>query len=139
MNRTLILLFLVALAPVGASAQDAADQRPAGQGPSSQGPMIVERVHSGFLGAPDFKVTELDGSTSGLAGGYAGWISDDTWFVGGAGYWLPNDDRDREMAYGGLVVQLLSGVNRRIGYTVKGLIGGGEATLSQTRSLVTVR
>jgi hypothetical protein len=139
-SRTLLAAFLVSLAPLAASAQDAADQRTPGQGPPSQGPMIVERVQSGFLGAPDFKVTEVDGTTSELAGGYAGWLTDNTFFIGGGGYWLANDDRNRELAYGGLVLQWLSGVNRRVGYSVKGLVGGGEATLSQTRSqLVNVR
>src|SRR5262245_3329076 len=58
--------------------------------PATQGPMVVERVHSGFLAAPDVKVTEVDGTTSALAGGYAGWLSDETFFVGGGGYWLAN-------------------------------------------------
>jgi hypothetical protein len=33
--------------------------------------MVIERMHSGFVVAPDFKVTEVDRETSALAGGYA--------------------------------------------------------------------
>jgi hypothetical protein len=79
------------------------------------------------------KVTEVDHKTSELVGGYAGWVTDDTFFVGGGGYWLANArGNDREMAYGGLVVQWLARKNSRVGFGVKGLVGGGEATLSDT-------
>jgi len=94
--------------------------------------MVVERVHSGFLAAPDVKVTEVDHTTSALVGGYAGWLTDETFFVGGGGYWLANPDSDRKMAYGGLVLQLLAHSDRRIGFGIKGLIGGGSATLGTT-------
>ena len=96
----------------------------------SQGPMIVERVHNGFLVAPDFKVTQLDHRVSELAGVYAGWLADQTFFIGGGGYWLANRSHDRRMAYGGLVVGWLAGTDRRIGFGAKGLVGGGRATLT---------
>jgi hypothetical protein len=98
----------------------------------AQGPMIIERVHSGFLVAPDFKVTEVDHRTSEVAGAYAGWITDNTLLVGGGGYWLANGSRDREMAYGGLVVGWLTRTDRRFGFGAKALVGGGQATLSST-------
>jgi len=94
--------------------------------------MVVERMHSGFVVAPDFKVTEVDRATSALAGGYAGWLTDETFFVGGGGYFLANQASDRKMAYGGLVLQLLARTDRRVGFGVKGLIGGGRATLGTT-------
>jgi hypothetical protein len=118
-------LLIVLLAPVAADAQGGA----APPTPLNQGPMTVERVKSGFLVAPDFKVTEFDSRVSELAGGYAGWLSDQTFFVGGGGYWLANRSRDREMAYGGLVLGWFAGADRRIGFGAKGLIGGGRATL----------
>jgi hypothetical protein len=96
--------------------------------------MIVERIHSGFLAAPDFKVTEVDKETSGLVGGYAGWVSDETIFVGGGGYWMVNDSHDREMGYGGLIVQWLMHTDHRVGLSAKGLIGGGWATLTSSAS-----
>ncbi len=119
---------LVVLFPLAATAQSGAPPPPG----SGQGPMIVERVKSGFLVAPDFKVTEFNHHVSELAGAYAGWLNDQTFFIGGGGYWLANQSRDRKMAYGGLVVAWLSGADRRIGFGVKGLVGGGRATLLST-------
>lgn len=116
---------LVVLTPFGAAAQGGAPPST----PPSRGPMTVERVRSGFLVAPDFKVTEFDHRLSELAGAYAGWLSDRTFFLGGGGYWLANRSRDREMAYGGLVVGWFAGADRRVGFGAKGLIGGGRATL----------
>ena len=108
---------------------------PAAAQPSTGGPMTIERIHSGILVAGDAKVTEVDHHTSALVGGQAGWIVDDTLFVGGAGYWLANGSRDRRMAYGGLVVQWLARSGERFGYGLKGLVGGGEATLADTISV----
>ena len=50
--------------------------------------MTVERVHNGFLAAPDFKFTEFDQTSSGLAGGYAGVVLDEHFFIGGGAYGL---------------------------------------------------
>jgi hypothetical protein len=116
---------MTCVVPLSAAAQSGA------VAPRTQGPMTVEPIHSGFLVAPDFKITEVDRKTSGLVGGYAGWATDDTFFVGAGGYWLANTNRnDPEMAYGGLVVQWLALKSGRVGVGVKGLVGGGEATVS---------
>jgi hypothetical protein len=94
-------------------------------GPAAQGPMLVERVTTSFLAAPDFKITEVDRKTSALVGAYAGWLIDRTLFVGGGGYWLANGNRNREMAYGGLVVGAFVRADRRVAFGVKGLVGVG--------------
>jgi hypothetical protein len=96
----------------------------------AQGPMTIERIHNGLLAAPDVKITDVDHKTSPLVGGYAGWIYDDHLFVGGGGYWLASGTRDREMAYGGLIVQWLTGLDQTVGFGAKALIGGGEAQLA---------
>ena len=114
----------VTLMPLAASAQPSSQP--------TQGPMTVERMHNGFLVAPDVKVTNVDRKTSELVGGYAGWLSDDTFFVGGGGYWLASGSRDREMGYGGLIVQWFSHSGNRVGFSAKGLVGGGQATLGNT-------
>jgi len=124
-TRAAAACLLVVLAPLAAAAQSGAPPAT----PQNQGPMTVERVKSGFLVAPDFKVTEFDHRVSGLAGAYAGWLSDRTFFLGGGGYWLANRSRDREMAYGGLVVGWFAGADRRVRFGAKGLIGGGQARL----------
>jgi len=115
------LFLAIVLVPLRAAAQPT---------PSAPGPMIFEPIRSGWLVAPDAKITDVDGRTSELVGGYAGRITDDTFFIGGGGYWMANQSHDREMAYGGLVVQWLARTNSRFGYSVKGLVGGGAATLS---------
>jgi hypothetical protein len=96
--------------------------------------MTIEQIHSGFLMAPDVKVTEVDGKASALVGGYAGWLSQERFFIGGGGYWLA-DGNDREMAYGGLVLHWLVWNNGRFRVNARGLVGGGEATLSDTISV----
>src|SRR5262245_46831761 len=132
-RRVLVLLTLtlgVAPRPAAAQGGDATTQPPAQTTPNAGGPMTFEAIHSGWLVAPDAKVTQFDGKTDALLGGYGGWITDDTFFVGGAGYWLVNPSNDHEMWYGGLSLQFLGRSQSRFGYAAKGLIGGGEATVS---------
>jgi hypothetical protein len=127
--RALAACIVLALLPIAAAAQaDDGNTQPA-----SQGPMIVERIHSGVLFAPEVKATRFDGKVSGLVGGSIGWVSDETLFIGGGGYWMPERRRsDREMAYGGLVVQWFALTSERVGVSAKALVGGGSATLPGT-------
>jgi hypothetical protein len=97
--------------------------------------MIVERVQSGFLVAPEAKVTRFDRRTSELVGGYGGWLSDQTLFIGGGGYWMPNRSRDRGLAYGGLIVGVMPRSNRTVSFGVKGLLGAGRATRVESVTL----
>jgi hypothetical protein len=130
MRRAAIASCVLWLIPFAVAAQSSGGA-PA---PQTQGPMIVERVHGGLLIAPDFKITEVDDRTSELAGGYAGWLTDDTIFIGGGGYWLANQASDRKLAYGGLMLQWLAIKDRRVGFSAKGLVGGGRATLGTNLS-----
>jgi hypothetical protein len=116
---------LIALAPALATAQSNA-------APVTSGPMIVERLHNGFLIAPDVKITQVDHTTSELVGGSAGWVTDQTFFIGAGGYWLANQSSTRKMGYGGLVVQWLAHTDNRIGFSVKSLFGAGGATVGAT-------
>jgi len=125
MSRAIAAAVMILSLPLAAAAQPGVPATPA-----SQGPMVVERVETGFLVAPDVKVTKVDGVTSELAGAYAGWLTDGTIFVGGGGYWMANNSSDRQMAYGGLIVQWLAPANDRFGFSLKGLVGGGQATLA---------
>jgi hypothetical protein len=121
---------LVAALPLTASAQTAAD---ATQPPVNQGPMTVERIHSGFAATPEVKITDFDGKASGLIGGSAGWVAEETFFIGGGGYWMATDrSRLRELAYGGVVMQWFVINNDRFGVSGKVLLGGGEARTPQT-------
>ncbi len=98
----------------------------------AQGPLTVERIPSGWVVTPDVAVTELNKDVGTLAGVYGGWLTERTWLVGAGAYWLANRERDFKMAYGGLVLQYLARSDRRIGFGVKGLVGGGEATIGAT-------
>jgi hypothetical protein len=132
MMRAAIASIALGLIPLTAAAQSSGGTA----APQSQGPMIVERVHSGFMIAPDFKVTEVDKKTSELAGGYAGWLTDGTFFIGGGGYWMANRSRDRGLAYGGLVLGVMPRSDRPVSFGVKGLLGGGRATKVETVTIL---
>jgi hypothetical protein len=131
--RAITFVFALTLLPIAASAQTsgaALDVATIEQ--PSQGPMTVERVHNGFIVAPDFKFTEVDRKSSGLAGGYAGLVFDEHFFIGGGAYMLATNRRGRDLAYGGVVVQWLGGGNDVFGFSAKTLLGGGRAENSGT-------
>lgn len=98
----------------------------------AQGPMTVEPVGSGWAATPEIKQTEVDHHSGTLVGGNAGWIADETFFVGGAGYWLVNGNHDRELGYGGFLMQWIARGSERVGFAAKALIGGGTGTLTDT-------
>ena len=95
----------------------------------TNGPLVLERIHDPWVLAPDFKVTDLDDRTGELAGAYGGRLLDDTLLIGGAAYWLANDERDFKMMYGGLLVGWQSREVGRIRFGGRGLAGIGRATL----------
>ena len=102
-------------------------------GPTTQNPpgaIIVERIQSGFLVAPDIKFTTVNDDFANLAGIYGGWLNDRRLLIGAGGSWLTNRARDFNMGYGGLVVSWLARTDRRVGFDVRTLIGGGTATVS---------
>jgi len=116
---------IAASAQTGAALDLSADQ-------SSQGPMIVERVHNGFLVVPEFKFTEVDKRSAGLAGAYAGVVIAEHFFIGGGGYVLAAERHGRDLAYGGLVLQWLGAGNDTFGFSAKTLLGGGSTESSGT-------
>lgn len=116
--------------PAIAGAQTA-EPAPAPQA-SSQGPLVLERIESGVVFAPDVKITDIDGDVGTLIGGYAGWLHSETFLIGGAGYWLVDGPGDLDMAYGGLLVGWSVNAGSRIRFGVRGLLGGGQADVSDT-------
>ncbi len=95
----------------------------------TSGPLVLERVHDGWVLAPDFKITDLNDRTGELAGVYGGRVMDNTLLIGGAGYWLTNDARDFKLGYGGVIVGWQSREFGRIRFGGRGLAGFGRATL----------
>jgi len=115
---------LLVLLPVAALAQTAPP------------PLIVERVDNTFVVAPDYKVTDLDGTLGQLAGAYVGRVFDESLMIGGAGYWLVNGSRGDELAYGGLLVGW-SVPERVVGirFGARGMVGVGSGTLGRDISI----
>lgn len=113
-------------APLTAAGQTGASPQ------GNQGPMIVERVENGFAIAPEFKITNVDKKQARLVGAYGGWVIDRTLLLGGGGYWLTNRSSAFKMAYGGAVVEWMVGTDRPVGFSARGLFGGGRATLPGT-------
>ena len=103
-------------------------QNPPAAAPAN-GPLVLERIHDGWMLAPDFKVTNVDHRTGELAGAYGGRLFDNTILIGGAAYWLTNESRDFQLAYGGVVVGWQSREYGRIRFGGRGLAGAGRATL----------
>jgi hypothetical protein len=114
---TSVVMILVWIVPGAAHAQ------------SSQGPLVLERIHSPFVVAPDYRIADVDGDTGQLAGVYAGRLLAETLFVGGGFYWLVNGDRGEEMRYGGLLLGWSIPAGRLIRFGGRGLVGFGTATL----------
>jgi hypothetical protein len=116
---------LAAAVAITVTASGAAAQQAAGSGP-----LVLERVGSGLVAAPDVKVTDVDGTVGTLVGGYVGWLGDEKVLIGGAGYWLANGRDDLRMSYGGLLMGWTFNGDGRIAFGGRGLVGAGLATLS---------
>jgi hypothetical protein len=91
--------------------------------------LIQGDIDNGFVLAPDFKFTEIDGSFANLAGAYGGWLINNKLLLGGGGYTLTNRSDDFKMTYGGFVLEYFFQPTRLVNFSVKGLVGGGKATL----------
>jgi hypothetical protein len=125
---------VILAAPAVAQEADSASADPSAAAaqskPVAPGTLTVERVPSGWVIAPDVTMTEFNKEFGTLIGAYGGWLSERTWLLGMGGYWLANNTHNEGMAYGGMVVQVLAHSDQRIGFAVKGLIGGGDATVT---------
>ena len=95
--------------------------------------LVGGNVDSGFFLAPDFKFTEVDGKFANLAGVYGGWLIDRKLVLGGGGYFLTNRDDDFKMTYGGFVAEYFFRSDQLVNFSVKGLVGGGTATVAGNR------
>ncbi len=132
-SERLVLLFCVLLVAVPASAQDlqaaATNQASGSQG--QQGPLVLERIHNGWVITPDVQVTRFDNSTRTLVGAYGGWLLEQTLLLGAGGYWMVDGSHDQGMGYGGFVIGWTMPATARIRLGVRGLVGGGQATIGQ--------
>ena len=129
--RVAAAVALVSCAGPTAAAQDPVPRPPATVQPASAG-VIVEPIKDRYVFAPEGKITEVDGDTAVLVGGYGGVLWQESVLFGGGVYTLPNGANDTELTYGGLVIGFVLGDQRRISYGVRGLIGAGRGEVTDT-------
>lgn len=123
------------LASATASAQAGADGTVATTSSQARpGSLVVEPIRDSFVITPDVKVADLNHSTRTLVGAYGGLLKENTLLLGAGGYWLADGSRSQEMAYGGFVTQWTVPVGHRVRVGVRGLVGGGRATVGRTVS-----
>jgi hypothetical protein len=121
-----VVCAVLAAAPAPVQAQE---RQPAAPPDPQASTMQVTPLKRGWLVAPDVKITRVDDEAATLVGGYVGWVTDGAFLVGAGGYWLADGSDNREMAYGGLVLEWLARTDRRIGFGARTLLGGGTATI----------
>jgi hypothetical protein len=135
LTGSLLVLLLAHAASAQTAAGDPSDAIDGGlqPPPTSQGPMTIERVHNGFVVSPEVKATEFDKRAFPLVGGSAGFVAQDTFFIGGGGYWLPSRrSDDRRLAYGGAIFRWYLVNSDRFGVSAGTLLGAGQATVPDT-------
>ena len=99
-----------------------------GPPPSAAPPSGIVRAtasRDGFVFAPDFRVTEINHETSGLVGGYGGYVFDGRLLVGGGGYWQTNSTNGAHLTYGGPVLEWRLFADSTVGVNLHGLVGAG--------------
>jgi len=96
---------------------------------AQQGPLRLQRIRSGMVFAPEVKIADIDDVTGTFVGGYAGWLSDERFLVGGGGYWLVSPTDHRDVGYFGGIVGWQVPLNDAVRVGARGLVGGGWATL----------
>lgn len=103
-------------------------------------------MSSGGYGAPEMKLSDVNGKSSLLMGGRGGWIIGHSFVLGGGGYGLVTNNRfiydevlngvdtTREyridMGYGGLLLEYIAMPQRAVHLTFPVLIGAGGVSLS---------
>jgi hypothetical protein len=133
--------FIVAVVALVAPAVAAAQSTPptaANQGSANQGgPMIIEQVEQHFALAPEYKVSKFGNSTAQLVGAHAGVFVTKGILIGGGLYTMTNGEEGRGLTYGGVVVGWEPWSVGRIGVDLRGLVGMGRGTSSETVTLTT--
>lgn len=99
------------------------------QDPKATHTLTSGNVDNGFLFAPDLKLTEVNGDFSTLAGGYGGWVINKKFLIGGGVYTLTSGARSSDLTYGGGVLEYFLNQSSLVNVSLRGLIGGGRATL----------
>lgn len=102
--------------------------------------LVGRHFHSSGFGGPVAKISEVRNELALFAGGRGGWLIDQTFVLGGAGYGLTTgvetglidaEDRpvDLTMGYGGLELEYIHDSWSVVHWSLKSLVGGGGASL----------
>lgn len=97
--------------------------------------LVQNQLESNVLVAPDFKLTDLGGDLTGMAGVYGGWLINQQLLIGGGGYFQTNEGDVSGMKYGGAVLEYFVNPSRMVNFSVRGLVGGGTATINRFGSI----
>ena len=129
---TVTRVALIALVAASCAAAVPAGAQTTGQAPASAGSSLqIQKLQSGFVIAPDAKFTEVNDRQATLVGGYAGWLTDRTFFLGAGGYVLANRDDDFRMQYGGGLARWTFFGDRAVAVSTGVFAGFGDATLAR--------
>ncbi|MGH9461747.1 MAG: hypothetical protein ACRD1X_11055 [Vicinamibacteria bacterium] len=93
--------------------------------------LVQNQLESDILVAPDFKLTDLGGDLTGMAGVYGGWLINQKLLIGGGGYFQTNEGDVSDMRYGGAVLEYFVNPSRLVNFSVRGLLGGGTASIQR--------
>ena len=93
--------------------------------------LVQNQLESNVFVAPDFKLTDLGGDLTGLVGVYGGWLINQQLLIGGGGYFQTNEGDVSGMKYGGAVLEYFVNPSRMVNFSVRGLVGGGSATINR--------
>lgn len=133
MMRIIRVLSIGAAALALAGAAASAQTRPS----PSQGPLVLEPTGDGFVLAPQvtFAGFEKGGDNGTFVGGYGGWLFDNKLLLGAGATFLVDHghgDKVSGMGYGGFVVGWSAPVSRVLHVGLRGLVGFGEAELTDS-------
>ncbi len=95
--------------------------------------LMSGEVEHGFYLSPDVKFSEVDDRFAAFVGLHGGWIFNNKFMVGFGGHGLTNQPDRLTMGYGGLVVEYFAFPEKLWHFSVRGLIGGGEADRQRCR------
>ncbi len=126
--RTHLFVSAVALAAMLVSAGIARAQDSNTPAPPPQ-QLVLEPVHSPFVVAPEYKITDFDGKVGQLVGAYVGELVNGQLLIGGAVYTMVNGSHDTGLTYGGFVIGWTMPAEARFRFGGRALVGGGSATL----------
>ncbi|OGU12021.1 MAG: hypothetical protein A2X61_04265 [Ignavibacteria bacterium GWB2_35_12] len=102
-----------------------------------------EITHGGY-GAPELKLTQIQGELGLMAGGRGGWIINSSFSIGGGGYGLVTTHKINNyqppfdstaylrVGWGGVFIEYINSSNKLVHFTVNTLIGAGGASYTKS-------